>query len=236
MTKGDCDNGLNTVYRIKADSCDRLWVLDVGTTGIGDDTQQLCPYAVNIFDLNTNQRIRRYEFRPEDTNANTFIANTLIEVGDKCEDTYAYFSDELGYGLVVYSFEENMSWRFEHSFFFPDPLRGDFNIGGLNFQWADEGIFGMALGPKLHDGTRSVFFSPLASHREFYVSNSILKNSSKPDDSYHDFNYLEERAEDGHTTSRVIDEVRSVQLFNLIDLNGVGCWDTRKPYTPANHG
>ncbi|XP_063706289.1 protein yellow-like [Culicoides brevitarsis] len=233
---GDCDNGLSTVYRIKADRCNRLWVLDVGTTGIGDTTQQLCPYALNIFDLNTNRRIRRYIFRHEDTNLNTFIANILVDVGDTCEDSYAYFSDELGYGLIVYSFEENTSWRFEHGFFFPDPLRGDFNIGGLNFQWFDEGIFGMSLGPKLTDGTRSVFFSPLASFREFYVSNSILKNSSKPNNSYHDFYYLEERAENGHTTSRVIDETQGVQLFNLIDLNAIGCWDTKKSYSPFNHG
>ncbi|KAI8440392.1 hypothetical protein MSG28_001720 [Choristoneura fumiferana] len=32
---GNCDSGLNTVYRIKADKCDRLWVLDVGTYGYG---------------------------------------------------------------------------------------------------------------------------------------------------------------------------------------------------------
>lgn len=32
---GDCENGLTTVYRIKADKCDRLWILDVGTYGYG---------------------------------------------------------------------------------------------------------------------------------------------------------------------------------------------------------
>lgn len=32
---GNCNSGLNTVYRIKADKCDRLWVLDTGTYGYG---------------------------------------------------------------------------------------------------------------------------------------------------------------------------------------------------------
>lgn len=32
---GNCNTGLTTVYRIKADVCDRLWVLDTGTYGIG---------------------------------------------------------------------------------------------------------------------------------------------------------------------------------------------------------
>ncbi|CAM6031572.1 unnamed protein product, partial [Sphagnum compactum] len=120
---GDCINGLSTVYRIKADKCGRLWILDTGTVGIGNTTQNVCPYAINVFDLQTNRRIRRYELRTEDINANTFIANTVIDIGKSCQDTFAYFSDELGYGLIAYSFEQNKSWRFEHSFFFPDPLR-----------------------------------------------------------------------------------------------------------------
>lgn len=64
--------------------------------------------------------------RKEDINSRTFIANTAVDLGKSCDDAYAYFSDELGYGLIVYSLKENTSWRFEHSFFFPDPLKGKF--------------------------------------------------------------------------------------------------------------
>lgn len=231
---GDCENGLSTVYRIKVDRCGRLWVLDTGTVGIGNTTQQLCPYAVNVFDVRTNERLRRYELRPEDTNANTFIANTAIDIRNSCEDTFAYFSDELGYGLIAYSWEQNKSWRFEHSFFFPDPLRGDFNIAGLNFQWGEEGIFGMALSPILKDGYRVLYFSPLASHREFAVSTQILRDETKVEDSYHDFVFLPERAENAHTTSRVMDD-NGLMLFNLIDQNAVGCWHSSNPYQPQFH-
>lgn len=232
---GDCENGLNTVYRITADKCGRLWVLDTGTIGIGNTTQQVCPYAINVFDLRTNTKIRRYEFRPEDTNPNTFIANTIVDIGKTCDDTFAYFSDELGYGLIAYSFEQNKSWRFAHSFFFPDPLRGDFNVAGLNFQWGEEGIFGLALSPIKSDGYRTLFFSPLASHREFTVSTRILRDESRVEDSFHDFSYLEERAANGHTTSRVMSD-DGVMLFNLIDQNSVGCWHSSMPYTPQFHG
>uniref|UniRef100_A0A1B0DFR8 Protein yellow n=1 Tax=Phlebotomus papatasi TaxID=29031 RepID=A0A1B0DFR8_PHLPP len=96
----DCPNGLNTVYRIKADICGRLWVLDTGTLGIGNATRNPCPYALNVFDLGTNRRIRRYVLRPEDTNMNTFIANIAIDIGATCEDTYAYMSDELAIKTV----------------------------------------------------------------------------------------------------------------------------------------
>ncbi|XP_058814195.1 protein yellow [Topomyia yanbarensis] len=232
---GDCENGLNTVYRIKADKCDRLWLLDTGTVGIGNTTQQLCPYALNIFDLKTNRRLRRYELRAEDTNPNTFIANIAIDMGRSCEDTFAYMSDELGYGLIAYSFEQNKSWRFAHSFFFPDPLRGDFNIAGLNFQWGEEGIFGMSLSPLQADGFRTMYFSPLASHREFMISTKTLRDESRVEESFHDFQYLKERGPDAHTTSRVMSE-SGLQLFNLIDQNAVGCWHSSLPYSPEYHG
>ncbi|KAJ8939791.1 hypothetical protein NQ314_010995 [Rhamnusium bicolor] len=217
---GNCQGGLTTVYRIHADKCDRLWVLDTGTFGIGNTTQNVCPYALNIIDLRTNQRIRRYELRAEDTNANTFIANIAVDEGKDCDDAFAYLSDELGYGLIVYSYRENRSWRFMHSYFMPDPLRGDFTIDNLNFQW---------------DGYRRLFFSPLASHREFVVSTRTLQNSSKVEDSYKDFYPLEERGPNSHTTARVMDD-DGVQFFNLIDQNAVGCWNSKTLYHPQNLG
>lgn len=231
---GDCANGLSTVYRIKADRCGRLWVLDTGTVGIGNTTENVCPYALNVYDLTTDRRIRRYELRPEDTNPNTFIANIAVDIGKNCEDTFAYMSDELGYGLISYSWEQNKSWRFSHSFFFPDPLRGDYNVAGLNFQWGEEGIFGIALSPIGKDGYRTLFFSPLASHREFSVSTRTLRDSTRLEESFHDFTFLEERAGNAHTTSRVMND-DGLMLFNLIDQNAVGCWHSSLPYLPKFH-
>ncbi|XP_036320204.1 protein yellow [Rhagoletis pomonella] len=235
-TAGDCANSITTAYRIKADECGRLWVLDTGTVGIGNTTTNPCPYAVNVFDLQTNTRIRRYELRADDTNANTFIANIAVDIGKSCDDAFAYFSDELGYGLIVYSWEQNKSWRFSaHSYFFPDPLRGDYNIAGLNFQWGEEGIFGMALSPIRSDGYRTMFFSPLASHRQFAVSTRILRDESRVEDSYHDFVALDERGPNSHTTARVMSD-DGVELFDLIDQNAVGCWHSSMPYSPQFHG
>lgn len=134
-----------------------------------------------------------------------------------------------------YSWEQNRSWRFEHSYFYPDPLRGDFNIGGLNFQWGEEGIFGMALSPTRSDGYRTLYFSPLASHREFSVSTRILRDESRTEDSYHDFFFFPtERGSNAHTTARVCSD-DGVMLFNLIDQNAVGCWHTSMPYEPNFH-
>lgn len=92
----------------------------------------------------------------------------------------------------------------------------------------------MALSPILKDGFRVLYFSPLASHREFAVSTKILRNETKTEDGYHDFVFLPERAEDAHTTARVMDD-EGLMLFNLIDQNAVGCWHSSLPYSPKNH-
>lgn len=184
---------------------------------------------MNIYDLKSDKRLRRYELRREDINDNTFIANIAVDIGKDCSDTYAYMSDELGYGLIVYSWAENKSWRFTHSYFRPDPLAGDFNIGGLNFQWDNEGIFGMSLSPKQSDGSRFLIFSPLASNREFSVSTSILRNESKITNSYYDFLRFSDRGTGFHVTTRIMDE-EGIHFFNLIDQNAVGCWNSRLPY------
>ncbi|XP_026681736.1 uncharacterized protein LOC103512478, partial [Diaphorina citri] len=69
-------------------------------------TKQICPYAIHVFDLKTDRRIRKYQFRPEDILPGTFIANIAVDVGKNCEDTFLYASDELAYGLLSYSWEE----------------------------------------------------------------------------------------------------------------------------------
>lgn len=195
----------------------------------------VCPYALNVYDLHTDQRIRRYVFRPEDIVPSTFIANIALDEGHTCDDTFAYFSDELGYGLIAYSWEQNKSWRFSHSYFMPDPLVGDFNIAGLNFQWGAEGIFGISAGPMGADGFRTLYFSPITSFTEFSVSTKILRDESKVTGSYHDFNVVGIRGPDTHTTAKVMDST-GVQLFALIDQNAIGCWNTQLSLKPQNVG
>lgn len=194
-----------------------------------------CPYSLNVYDLNTDRRIRRYVFRPEDIVPTTFIANIAIDLGSSCDDAFAYFSDELGYGLIAYSWEQNKSWRFNHNFFQPDPLLGDFNLAGLNFNWGTEGIFGIAVSPIENDGYRRLYFSPLASHNEFSVSTKVLRNETKVTGSYKDFQVVGARGSDSHTTAKVFDD-NGVQLFSLIDQNAIGCWDSARSYKPQNIG
>lgn len=229
---GHCGISLTNVHRIKADSCDRLWVLDTGTVGLFNTTTNLCPFTLNIYDLKTNIRLRKYELPLDNLTPASFIANIVVDEGASCEDTFAYMSDELGYGLIVYSWEHHKSWRFTHSYFRPDPLAYDFHVAGVNFQWENEGIFAMAVSPKQIDGFRTLFFSPLTSRREFAVSTKILRDASKTGNSHHHFVALPERGAHGHVSSKIMTK-NGVQFFGLIDLNAIGCWNARvHPYHP----
>jgi hypothetical protein len=63
----------------------------------------------------------------------------------KCGETFAYIADIYGYGIIVYDYQSDKSWRVNHNYFSFDPIQGDLNVANVNFQWHD-GVFGMALG------------------------------------------------------------------------------------------
>lgn len=55
-----CDElQLISVYRLRIDSCNRLWVLDAGVSRSLEDFEKTCPPKILVFDLNTNQVVRR---------------------------------------------------------------------------------------------------------------------------------------------------------------------------------
>lgn len=53
------DLGLVSVYRFRIDSCNRLWALDAGISRSLEDYEITCPPKILVFDLKTNQVVRR---------------------------------------------------------------------------------------------------------------------------------------------------------------------------------
>lgn len=66
-----------STFRIRVDECDRLWVMDTGLADILGNPKQFAPPALVIFDLKTDQLIRRYTFTPSDIKSDTFFANVV---------------------------------------------------------------------------------------------------------------------------------------------------------------
>lgn len=110
-------------FRLRADKCGRLWVLDTGIAEILGDTKVVSPTSLLVYDLHNDNLIRRFPFPKEQVKEDSFFANIAVEDED-CDDSYAYSADLGGPGLVVYSWKTQTSWRVQHHYFHPDPLAG----------------------------------------------------------------------------------------------------------------
>lgn len=141
------------------------------------------------------------------------------------------------YGLIVYSFNSNHSYRIKHNFFYFDPLQGDFHVGGAHFQWQD-GLFAMAIGPLKADQTKDVYFHALASTKEFKVSNRVLQNETYVNSpmAFNEFKYVGDRGMNGHSTSEAYDSETGVIFYTQVHKDAVSCWNVKHPYTPDTQG
>lgn len=232
------NNTIISTFRVRADECDRLWVMD---TGLADVLGNPTPYAapsLAIFDLYSDKLIRRHYFPESLLKEDSFFANVIIDAerGD-CDNAHAYMPDLGGYQVVVYSFKDDKSWRVKHNFFHFDPLSGDYNIGGINFQWTD-GVFGMAVGKRLRDGSRPVFFHAFSSTKEFMVSNRILQNEtySQSPESYYDYKLMGDRGPNSQSSAEFYDAETGIIFYTQVNKDGVGCWNTAKTLTPDTQG
>lgn len=66
-----------SAFRINVDACDRLWVLDSGLADILDNPRQITPNTLLIFDLKSDQLLRRYELPADNVKEDSFIANIV---------------------------------------------------------------------------------------------------------------------------------------------------------------
>ncbi|CAH0555325.1 unnamed protein product [Brassicogethes aeneus] len=230
------DNQIVSTFRVRVDECDRLWVMDTGLEDILGSPRQVSKPALVVFDLTTDKLIRRIPLKDSVLKEDSFFANVIVDVNpDKCDKAFAYIPDLGGYGIVVYSWEKNDAWRVKHNFFHFDPLKGDFNVGGVNFQWTD-GVFGLALGAKEDGGYRTLYFHPLASTREFSVSTQVLQNETLATDphSYHLYTIEGERGDNTQASASDFDEKSNVLFLTQLNRDGLACWNPRRKLTSDN--
>lgn len=216
-------------FRIRADRCGRLWVLDTGVEDILNvsETKQLAPSQVLVYDLRNDNLIRRYEIPKDQTvEGKSFFANIAVE-DDDCDNTFAYLADLGGPGLVVYSWRNQESWRVTHHYFHPDPLQGSYNVSGVQFQWPD-GLFGIAVSGRQDDGNATLYFHPLSSTNEFSVSTSVLHNQTlaTSPQAFREFQIVGSRGTNGQSGASFLDKSSGVIFYTLPNLNEIACWRT----------
>ncbi|XP_018570738.1 protein yellow-like [Anoplophora glabripennis] len=170
--RGDVNcTGLISVYRIRADSCNRLWVLDSGVMTSLDDFTRVCNPKLMVFDLRTDQIVRTVIFPREVLRPSSLLTNLIIDedVQGRCDSAFVYMSDTASPGLVVYDGLKDQAWRIMHPAFFPDPDFSDYNVDGESFTLMD-GVVGLAHSPTLS----TLYFQPLATDRLFSIPTSAL--------------------------------------------------------------
>lgn len=223
-----------SVFRIWADSCDRLWVMDTGVADILGDTKVHSPPRILIYDLKTDKLLKSYAFKDGDTEQHSFFANIIVDSDPKeCDKAFAYVPDLGGYGLVSYDFANDKSRRIKHNYFHFDPLAGNMVVGGVNFQWTD-GLFSLALSKPMPDGFRTAYFHCLASTKEFSVNTRVLKNEDSSTDSYYDFKLVGDRGADSQSSASYVHEDTGVMFYTQLQKNSVNCWNTNKPLVQEN--
>lgn len=214
-------------FRVRADQCGRLWVLDTGAAELLGNYKSYATTRVLVYDLHNDALLRVYPLPESQLKDDSFFATLAVEDND-CENTFAYFADLGKAGLIVYSWKENRSWRVKHHFFNIDPLAGEFNVAGINFQWTDH-LFGLALSAPDSDNFSTLYFHPMVSTNEFSVSTRILRDERIASSSFNEFKLLGSRGPNAQSSVSFLDKNTGVLFYALVNLNAVACWRTSNP-------
>ncbi|XP_060523187.1 uncharacterized protein LOC132700084 [Cylas formicarius] len=221
-----------SVFRVKIDECDRLWVLDTGK--IGD--RQMCKPQILAFDLKTDEVAHRHEFDSTVVTPISILVTPAVDVRNihaGCKDTFVYIADVTGFAIIVYDVRNDKSWKIQDKTMYPYPSYGTYDIEGDSFELMD-GILGLALSPYRPGEDRILFYHAMSSPTENWVFTSHLRNQSlfeeDPSSSPQIFNtYSKERK----TQSAAEDIERSgIMFFGLIGNSQIACWNIQTDYDP----
>ncbi|GBP36654.1 Protein yellow [Eumeta japonica] len=221
-------------FRVRADSCGRLWVLDNGKMGNLESNVTKYPPAIIVYDLKTDNLLRKYVLPADQVKKDSGFANIAVEVLS-CSNTYVYAADLGKPAIVVYSWAQNESWRITHHYFYPDPLACDYNVKGYNFSWTDA-IFGLSISAP-EDEYSTLYFHPMSSYSEFSVSTRYLRNQSIAEQNFEAFKHLGSRGPNAQSSVSFLDPKTGVLFYSLVNLNAVACWRTsNKEYSMKSQG
>lgn len=216
------EHNFTSVIKVRADVCDRLWILDNGRI---NNKRESAP-VLHVYDLKTDLHMRTFNFGHL-SNQNSDFSNMEIDVtSSTCEDAYAYIPDSETYQLLVYSWKSNGSHVLTHNFFHFDPLCGDIDLGEEHYQ-SQKGLYGISLSAVGRDGFRTVYFHSIASTMGFAVSSKIIR-SEKYDINInvYDFKVMGTRGTNKQATSSSFDSETGVLFYGLLLKNVLGCWNS----------
>ncbi|KAL7728009.1 hypothetical protein ACLKA6_018933 [Drosophila palustris] len=163
---------LTSVYRLRIDSCNRLWLLDAGVSRSLEDYEITCPPKILVVDLNTDRVVRRIDFPREVLRGETLFTNMVIDetTAKSCDDVFVYITDTVEPGIIVYDSSKDVTWRLSHPAMYPDPDFAQSEIHNDKFVLMD-GVVGLTFDER----QGIVYFQPLATDRVFSVHKNVLR-------------------------------------------------------------
>ena len=203
------------------------------------ETTYFCPAQILVFDLNTDSLIRRYKIPAAQSPKMSLLITIVVDVRDppptgQCRNTKVYLADVQGFGLIVYDFMANRSWRVTNQKFSPNPNFSRFTIAGESFDLMD-GIFGLALSKQNGYAEKYLYFHALASRDENRVPLRVLDNESlwknKVNSNPNDFMTIGGRGT--QSAAQAFDSNGNL-YFGLMSPIAIACWDSDLPYNPQN--
>ncbi|XP_050292708.1 major royal jelly protein 1-like isoform X3 [Anthonomus grandis grandis] len=222
------------VYRVWADECSRLWVMDNAKL----DDGVLCPPQILVFDLETDTLIFKYELPYEQYQNESFYLTPIAEVEsmeDNCKKTWLYVADPIAPRLLVYNLEKNVSWTIQDETFKPVPKYEKYTIAGDTF-YSPNGIVSLALSPKCDPpGKRKLYYHSMSDVRQFWVYIKYLKNPDNFKTPYGSpqLFYTYPTKLDQQTSVEAVD-CKGIMYFGLLTDILLVKWDPNTPYSKEN--
>lgn len=216
------EHSFKSVVKVRADVCDRLWILDNGKI---NNKQESIP-VIHVYDLKNDLHLRTFDLGHLST-VHSDITNMEVDVtSSTCEDAYAYIPDSETYRLLVYSWRTNESNSISHNYFHFDPLCGNIDLGEVHFQ-SQKGLYGITLSPTARDGFRTIYFHSIASTMGFAVNSKIIRSGNYDKNvNVYDFKVMGNRGTNKQATSSSFDMETGVLFYGLLLKNVLGCWNS----------
>ncbi|XP_076381365.1 dopaminechrome tautomerase [Megalopta genalis] len=218
---GDC-SAFQYVQSMEIDPIGRMWVIDTGRVSpMAVETKSACPPRLVILDLeNKGEILRTYEFPQHVARPATAFLNDIVVDHEDGGMAYISDSDRDDPGIILYSLQNNTSWKIRHDSMKAKPEAVRFMVAKvlINLPFPVDGI---ALSPaSVQD--RQLYYSPLSSFHIYSIPTSVLKtNMSNIDD------YVKELGRKNSQSDGMMMSATGVLYFGLLADDAVAMWDTK---------
>ncbi|EDW42314.1 major royal jelly protein 1 [Drosophila sechellia] len=211
---------LTSVYRLRVDSCNRIWLLDAGISRSLEDYEITCPPKILVVDLATDRVVRRIDFPPEVLRGESLFTNMVIDetTAKGCDDVFVYITDTVEPGIIVYDSGKDVTWRVSHPAMYPDPDFAQSEIHEHRFVLMD-GVVGLTFDER----TGVVYFQPLATDRVFSVHKNVLRAGPLPDGKMLDVKLVGKKSSQG--IGLAVSPFDSSLIFSPLSETAIASWN-----------